>query len=734
MKPSDHQKVIDIFNAALELPDEQHEQFLSEACGTDAELRKEVESLLASHDEEFLEENVSDSAWEVIRGGLLPGDLVSNRFRIIKMIGRGGMGEVYLARDLNLKRDVALKALAPTLGQDKRRLESFRKEALTVSRIQHKNILTVYDLVKDDDSVNFIVTEYIKGETLRRKLGAGPLDPAVALTITCQIASALEAAHESGFIHRDVKPENIIVKEDGQVKVLDFGIAKLIEPEPRQGEPSQTGINQVDDASGFGTENYLSCEQVRGQRVDERTDIWSLGVCLYEMLAGVPPFKGELPIDTFAAILQVEPAPLGYNVPDELTAVVGRMLQKNRDDRYQTIAEFRSDLERLSPERADTFKKWRSSRGKEIWQRLIYGATLSLLVTAVVASAIYFPILFDIKPENRVGWAALGAQMVGSGFHVILIIFAIHYFYTHPGPKGFRSLASDIMDGSLKPNITYSTGYENVADWKRAREIAEEALKDYRVYFWGLLSAWLFLYLVAVSMPLLGDHPITSLFTQTNNLNTLCIWLCFRILNEPITTENRAADTKGINITPGLKAQAGLVLITIGVMLLWFFLELELTQYFAECAKLYQADSWQALLFKKRAQNTHQGAKLISGIFGGVAMALFVGRFQSKFLKSPDKTTDQLIIVLYFYTVIQTLFIFFGDDTEEGKWWAAAVIHAALYLKCLLILYMFWLFQSGRLLFYLVRVRRASDQVVSEWQNFREVLRPEGGSWTAPLK
>jgi hypothetical protein len=157
-------------------------------------------------------------------------------------------------------------------------------------------------------------------------------------------------------------------------------------------------------------------------------------------------------------------------------------------------------------------------------------------------------------------------------------------------------------------------------------------------------------------------------------------------------------------------------------MFLWFILESGLTLLLAEQAKLHQSDKVLAQSFAEWAQYIHQGSKLLSGILGGVAMALFVGRFQSKFLKSPDKTTERLIVVLYFYTVIQTLFIFYGDDSVAGKWTAAAVMHFALYLKCLLILYMFWLFQSGRLLFYLVRVRRASDQVVSEWQNFREVL------------
>jgi hypothetical protein len=204
---------------------------------------------------------------------------------------------------------------------------------------------------------------------------------------------------------------------------------------------------------------------------------------------------------------------------------------------------------------------------------------------------------------------------------------------------------------------------------------------------------------------------MSSLLTQANNGNTLCIWLCFRILDEPIATEkpnetirieNKASKKQEITITQSFRGQIGLLLTAFAIMVVWFLLELRITSS-----------------PESGFDFVHQISKLISGICGGVAMALFVGRFQSKFLKSPS----QLIVILYLYTVIQVLFVFYGNTGLEDEVLTALVIHAALFLKSLLILYMFWLFQSGRLLFYLVRVRRAAKQVDSEWHKFREVLR-----------
>jgi serine/threonine protein kinase len=715
MKHIDHQKVEEIFNDALELPADKRARFLSEECGADAELCEEVESLLAAHDETFLEEDLSESVLELIRGGLLPGDVINNRYEIIELLGRGGMGEVYLAKDPTMGRKVAVKLVRGNFDQDRKRIKSFVNEARAASQINHPNILTVHDFIEEGDA-SFIITEYVEGGTLREKLQSHPLDLPTTLKLTGEVASALEAAHKKGVVHRDIKPENIGINNDGHVKILDFGIAKLTERESSENETTTFVASQPEVEDGFGTARYMSPEQVRArygeQHVDARSDIWSLGVCLYEMLTGVNPFKGESSIDTLAAILKVEPPPPGQNVPAPLKAVLKKALQKKRDDRYQTMREFRSALEHMalqplvnSPDSTrgmDAFEEWRRTAGKNIWRVLLYGALLCLVIS--IALTTYLSGFFNSDISTWGEGAAQGAQAVGSLFHLILLGVAFGYFYKNPGLKEFRPIASDIENNRLKPIITYSTGYEKISDWEQARKIARTALKDYREIFVGLLFAWFSLYACTLLMLKRPGEFLTALYTQANNFNTLCIWLCFRILNEPITTENKAQNDKSIVIKESLKGQIGLLMIVFVLMVFWSILEYN-----------FAAD------FTGPPELVHKISKLISGIFGGVAMALFVGRFQSKFLKSPD----WLIITLYLYTVIQTLFIFYGDKSVEGKGWAAVVIHAALFLKCLLILYMFWLFQSGRLLFYLVRVRRASTQVDGEWQTFREVLRRE---------
>jgi Serine/threonine protein kinase len=713
MKHIDYQKVEGIFNDALELPAEQRARFLSEKCGADAGLYEEVESLLAAHDETFLEEDVSLSVLELIRGSLLPGDVINSRYEVIELLGRGGMGEVYLAKDPTMARKVAVKVLTGNFIQDKKRIENFVNEARAASQINHPNILIIHDFIDEGDA-SFIITEYVEGETLRKKLQSPPLDLSTTLRIAREAALALEAAHKKGVVHRDIKPENIIINNDGHVKILDFGIAKLTERESSENEIGSLMVSQPEMESGFGTAKYMSPEQVHAlygeQNVDARSDIWSLGVCLYEMLTGTEPFKGESRIDIFASILKDEPAAPGQSVPASLKAVVKKALQKKGDERYQTMRDFRVELENMalqtisssssnSTSRMDTFEEWRGTFGKIISRFLLYGALLSLVIS--IAFAIYY---YKSLTGSLLDWrpmAAHSAQAVGSLFHLLLIGIAFYYFYKNRRLKEFRPISSDIENDRLKPNITDSTGYEKISDWEQARKIARAALKEYRDIFVGLLFAWFSLYLCALWMLHYEWDFLTALFTQTNNLNTLCIWLCFRILNEPITTENKSQDDKGIVIKESLKGQIGLLITLFVLMAFWFILEHSFAANFTD-----------------RAELVHKISKLISGSFGGVAMALFVGRFQSKFLKSPD----WLIITLYLYTVIQTLFIFFGDKSVEGEGWTALIIHAALFLKCLLILYMFWLFQSGRLLFYLVRVRRASTQVDSEWQNFREVL------------
>ncbi|MBV9928559.1 MAG: serine/threonine protein kinase [Acidobacteria bacterium] len=704
MNPADRQKLVEIFNGALELPADERRQFVSGECGDDAGLREEVESLLAFHDDEFMEEDVSERVMELLRGGLLPGDVLDGKYKIVRKIGSGGMGEVYLAEDLALGgRRVALKALGGEFGEDEQRVRSFRKEARAASGLNHKHILTVHAFIAGGGK-SFIVTEYIEGQTLREKLGRGPLDVPTALKLTGQIASALEAAHARGVVHRDVKPENVIVRPDGDAKVLDFGIATLAAREAPQGEPDAAGVSGTEWLRGFGTTNYMSPEQVRRQATDRRTDVWSLGVCLYEMLAGVPPFKDQTAVETLASILKVEPAPLSRHIPESLKAVVRKALQKAPERRYQTMREFLSDIGNSSAASyggATTFKEWRETSGAKIWARLRNCVAASFLLSLVLASAIYFS--DPARAEASKQLAAQAAQGVGCILHLIAIAVAYQYLRRNPGPQGFRDLRFDKNDGRLKPHITNSTGYQKVDDWEKARNSAEDALKHYREWFVWLLAAWFFLYLCAsASLFDFGErnYIVATVFTLGNNLNTLCIWRCFDILNEPITVGHKTQGRKGVTITGGRRRPQWFIPVAFG-MLIWFVIELVLTSHPAP-----------------HTETIHLISKVISGIAGGVAMALFVGRFQSKFLNSPP----WLVLILFLYTVIQALFIFYGGKSLQEQVAAALVMNAALGLKCLLILYMFWLFQSGRLLFYLVRVRRASEQVDEEWKNFREVL------------
>ena len=257
------------------------------------------------------------------------------------------MGEVFLADDTELGRPVALKILLDGIG-DGDPLRRFLQEAKAASALNHPNILTVYEIGAFEDS-RFIATEFIKGRTLRERLKEEPLSGREALEIAIQVAAALGAAHEAGIVHRDIKPENIMIRVDGFVKVLDFGLAKLAEKEPEVIDSEEATIARVHTVPGMvmGTVNYMSPEQARGRDIDTRTDIWSLGVVFYEMLMGRTPFAEETTTDTMAAILKSEPAPLGEDAPPEVTRIIRKALQKNRNDRYQTVQDLLIDLKNL---------------------------------------------------------------------------------------------------------------------------------------------------------------------------------------------------------------------------------------------------------------------------------------------------------------------------------------------------------------------------------------------------
>jgi len=275
-------------------------------------------------------------------------------YEIKSPLGKGGMGEVYLAHDSRLGRSVALKVLPADLASDPQRMRRFSQEAKTTSALNHPNLLTIYE-IGQEESILFIATEYVDGETLRTKLSAGPLPYSEVLRIGSQVAEALAAAHEAGIVHRDIKPENIMLRRrDHIVKVLDFGLAKHTDQSAQRrltdsGASSSTMI-QTEANVIVGTGKYMSPEQARGLPVDTRTDVWSLGVVIYEMLAGYPPFTGETGSDLIVAILDREPARLPEReppIPLELQRIIRKALSKDREKRYHTIKDLAVDLESL---------------------------------------------------------------------------------------------------------------------------------------------------------------------------------------------------------------------------------------------------------------------------------------------------------------------------------------------------------------------------------------------------
>ena len=355
------QQIKEIFHSALEQGPAERSAYLARACAGDEAIRSEVESLIAAHEKEgsFIDSPAYEvaAAWLADDDDNHPDSLVGqqvNHYKVLSELGSGGMGEVYLAQDTKLGRKIALKLLPASFTNDPDRLHRFQQEARTASALNHPNILTIYE-IGDQQGRPFIATELIEGQTLRGRLASGTLELTDALDIVLQAASALAAAHEVGIVHRDVKPENIMLRRDGYVKVLDFGLAKLAEPKARRAELEAPTRMHGNTSPGMvmGTVNYMSPEQARGLDVDERTDIWSLGVVLYEMLTGSAPFKGETPTDVTVSILERDPVPLltlSEDIPAELDWIVKKALRKDQDERYQTVKEMAGDLRGIKQE------------------------------------------------------------------------------------------------------------------------------------------------------------------------------------------------------------------------------------------------------------------------------------------------------------------------------------------------------------------------------------------------
>lgn len=368
MNPEHWQRIEQLYHSALERDPAERLGFLAQACKGDAALRQKVEELLAANDQagDFLatpalELEAQQMAAEMPAAAafdLQIGQELSH-YRILSVIGAGGMGEVYLASDLKLGRKVALKLLPARFTTDKDRLRRFMQEAKAASALNHPNIITVFE-IGQAEGAHFIATEFVAGHMLRQQLSQTPMKVSAALDVSIQVAEALAAAHAAGIIHRDIKPENLMVRPDGYVKVLDFGLAKLTE-KPEDASPSAKDsqvITRVWTATEpgmlLGTTNYMSPEQARGQVIDARTDIFALGAVLYEMVSGQQAFKGVTAVDTLVAILEREPplVQLLADIPAELQTIISKALRKDKEQRYQTANDLLIDLKNLRAELA----------------------------------------------------------------------------------------------------------------------------------------------------------------------------------------------------------------------------------------------------------------------------------------------------------------------------------------------------------------------------------------------
>ena len=355
MQPEHWQLIDRLFHETLNHERDDRGQFLAQACAGDELLRKEVEALLASHEnaESFIEAPASALAAELLakgKTGLGIGDSIGP-YTIRSVLGIGGMGEVYLAQDKRLGRQVALKLLPAQFTASPERVRRFELEARAASALNHPNIVTIHE-IGETEGKQFIVTEFVEGKTLRDLMSEGTIGLNEALDATIQAASALEAAHKAGIVHRDIKPENMMLRTDGYLKVLDFGLAKLTEQPTLKADSSLSTQMQIKTNPGMvmGTVQYMSPEQTQGEAIDARTDLWSLGVVLYEMLNGCVPFEGKTTSHVIVSILESEPRPFQREVPAELQRIVTKVLRKQRDMRYQSARDLTIDLKNLKQE------------------------------------------------------------------------------------------------------------------------------------------------------------------------------------------------------------------------------------------------------------------------------------------------------------------------------------------------------------------------------------------------
>lgn len=416
MNPERFRKIDELLDQVLDLPESEREAFLSGKANGDEDLRREVARLLKAHaiSDNFLEKSAmriaakhfADAQTARPAPPLIGKTIGTNK--IERMLGAGGMGEVYLAADAKLERKVALKILPAEFTSDDERVKRFRLEAKTISLLNHPNIVTIFD-VGTAAGINYITTEFVEGQNLRELGKSAGIKVKDALDIFIQTCEALSVAHLAGIIHRDIKPDNIMLRPDGYVKILDFGLAKLsLVQSAVFGDLAKTAKGSV-----IGTPAYMSPEQISGDAVDHRTDLWSVGICLFELLTGVNPFRKENRRMTFQAILdEAPPLPSSLNseISPELDRILIKALEKNPDSGYQTAADLRADLKRVRraldspPSRIYGANKDEKSVGRKHYP--VFAA--ALVMPLIVFGIWYFASQADRQPfaEKATEWAA----------------------------------------------------------------------------------------------------------------------------------------------------------------------------------------------------------------------------------------------------------------------------------------------------------------------------------------
>ena len=502
MNPEQWRKIREIFEAALERPVDERAAFLAQACADDDETHRRLEAMLTADARDDL--LIDRPAYQAV-SAILPqvlgtedsqsfsGEMIGV-YQLTRELGRGGMGTVYLAYDTRLERPAALKLLPTRLINNPERVYRLQREARSASALNHPNIITIYDF-GNENGRDYIASEFVEGCTLRDYVGSPGLTLNQILDVAIQVASALEAAHAAGIVHRDIKPENIMLRPDGYAKVLDFGLAKLTEPDSggNKAKTDTSGIRaDFETQAGIlmGTVKYMSPEQVRGQQVDGRSDLFSLGVVLYELITGHQPFGGETWHHTMVAITDAEPPPIEYDVQGAhpaLQAIIRRLLAKSCEQRYQTASALLTDLETLQAELAANahIERIGTERAKTIQSgdqpTTVMADSLSVITDEAARDNVEDAVLLPAHLK----WRKLTAAAIA----ITILVTAAAYFYfgrgfssNQPALTGkdtilladFANTTGDAdFDGTLKQGLTVQLGqspYLNIFPEERARE------------------------------------------------------------------------------------------------------------------------------------------------------------------------------------------------------------------------------------------------------------------------